>query len=156
MPSLFSVIEPHPSVSKTAYISGGIGGAGNFRRYKAEEVTQGSDATGPASRVPLQKQPKKYVPSGRGGAGNMFSRHEEGIFQFDEEMMKSRDAQQAPVYRVGRGGAGNFYSERKTSSLRKDSTDSGASSDSERASIRNVLTRQMSGGVLSIFSRRSS
>jgi hypothetical protein len=156
MPSRFSVVEPHPSVSKTAYISGGIGGAGNFRRYKPEEVTKGTDATGPASRVPLQKQPRRYVPSGRGGAGNMFSRKEEGIFQFDEEMIQKRDVQQAPVYQVGRGGAGNFYSERKPSTGRKDSTDSNASSESDRLSIRNALTRYNSGGVLSIFSRRSS
>jgi hypothetical protein len=154
MPSRFSVIEPHPT-PKTTYIGGGIGGAGNFRRYKPEEVTKGSDATGPASRIPLQKQ-KRYVPSGRGGAGNFFTRGEESIFQFDEEMIKKRDAEPTPVYQVGRGGAGNFYSERKTSSARKDSTDSSASSDSERLSIRNVLTRQTSGGVLSIFSRRSS
>lgn len=151
--SRFSVTEPHPSAPKAGYISAGIGGAGNFRRYKPEEVTKGPDATGPASRVSLSKPTKRVVLGGRGGAGNFISsRNEESIFQFDEEMVKKRDVS-APVYQVGRGGAGNIFASHKPSSSRKDSTDS-SGSESDRLSL--SALRQHSGGVLSIFGRRSS
>lgn len=152
--SRLSVTEPHPSAPKAGYISAGIGGAGNFKRYKPEEVSKGPDATGPASRVPLSKPTKRVVLSGRGGAGNFHSsRHEESIFQFDEEMVRKRDVS-APVYHVGRGGSGNiFASQKKPSSSRKSSTDS-SGSESDRLSL--SALRQNSGGVLSLFGRRSS
>ena len=142
-------------------MAGGRGGSGNYRKYKPEEVSNGADASGPASCVSLTRPftSKRTVTSGRGGAGNMFSpsnsETDSTIFQFDEEMVKHREAV-TPVYRVGRGGAGNLFTDdSKSQSLsmtRKDSTDSAASSASDRISI-----RQRSGGVLgSIFSRRSS
>lgn len=76
---------------------------------------------------------------------------EETMFQFDEEITKSRQQIQTPVYRIGRGGAGNLFAESKpASSLRKDSSDSSAS-ESERPSF-----ARRNSGVLSIFSRRSA
>ena len=115
-----SITEPHPSVPKTgsAYISGGRGGAGNFRKYKAEDLTQGQNATGPASKLNLlSKSFKKqnFIPSGRGGSGNMSrptTDAEERVFQFDEEMAR-RSESQAPVYHIGRGGAANWVDERR-------------------------------------------
>ena len=82
----------------------GTGGAGNYRRYKAEDITPGATATGPASRISLSKSSKRQpVLSGRGGAGNYkASEAEERVFQFDEEMVKKRELQ-APVYHIGRG-----------------------------------------------------
>jgi len=152
--SRLQVTEPHPNASKAGYISCGVGGAGNYRRYKPEEVTKGSDATGPASRVPLSKpNPKRVVLGGRGGAGNaVSSRHEESIFQFDEEMVNKRDVS-APVYRIGRGGQGNTFASMKPSSGRKDSTDSSASESSDRLSLSGL--RKHSGGVFNLFGRRS-
>lgn len=149
--SRLSVTEPHPNASKAGYISSGVGGAGNYRRYKPEEVSKGSDATGPASRVPLSKPTKRVVLGGRGGAGNaVSSRHEESIFQFDEEMVNKREVS-APIYRIGRGGVGNTFAAQKPASLRKDSTDS-SGSESDRLSLSGL--RKHSGGVLSIFGRR--
>lgn len=149
MPRFFSVVEPHPTVPKSGgYIGGGRGGAGNFQRYKAGETTPGQTATGPASRVPLTKPVKRTVPAGRGGAGNMVSETEESIFQFDEEMVKTRETS-APVYHVGRGGAGNLFSAapERNPNPRKDSD----SSSSDSGSTRSGLNR-----AFSIFSRRSS
>ncbi|KAK4503899.1 hypothetical protein PRZ48_004814 [Zasmidium cellare] len=158
MPRNLSITEPHPTVPKSGgYIYGGRGGAGNYKRYKPEEVTTGPSATGPPSRISLTKPFKRTVPLGRGGAGNMASSsNEESIFEFDEEMLNKRavHSHAAPIYHVGRGGAGNLFTEPKPkpASARKDSTDSSASSDSERI----TALRRNSGGVLSIFSRRSS
>ncbi|KAF2170242.1 hypothetical protein M409DRAFT_64570 [Zasmidium cellare ATCC 36951] len=156
MPRNLSITEPHPTVPKSGgYIYGGRGGAGNYRRYKPEEVTTGPSATGPASRISLTKPFKRTVPLGRGGAGNMSSAsNEESIFEFDEEMLNKRAANAAPIYHVGRGGAGNLFTEptKKSASSRKDSTDSSSSAESERI----TAMRRNSGGVLSIFSRRSS
>ncbi|KAK4626166.1 hypothetical protein CLAFUW4_04775 [Fulvia fulva] len=157
-----SVVEPHPTVPKKGgyVMAGGRGGSGNYRKYKSEEVTDGASATGPASRVSLTRPfTKRIVTSGRGGAGNMFSPStsdtESTIFQFDEEMANHRE-NVTPVYRVGRGGAGNtFTDDSKSQSLsmtRKPSTDSAASSTSDRISI----TRQGGNVLSSIFSRRSS
>jgi hypothetical protein len=100
-----SVTEPHPSVPKPgAFISGGRGGVGNYRRYKAEDITPGATATGPASRISLSKSSKRQpAHTGRGGAGNVYKAAdtEERVFQFDEEMVKKRELQ-APVYHIGR------------------------------------------------------
>ncbi|CZT17521.1 uncharacterized protein RCC_03355 [Ramularia collo-cygni] len=151
--SRLAVTEPHPSASKAGYFSSGVGGAGNFRRYKPEEVSKGPDATGPASRVPLSKPTKRVVMGGRGGAGNyVSSRHEESIFQFDEEMVNNRDVS-APVYKIGRGGQGNIFASQKPASSRKDSSDS-SGSESDRLSL--SALRRHSGGVFSMFGRRSS
>ncbi|KAF7191112.1 hypothetical protein HII31_07627 [Pseudocercospora fuligena] len=143
----FSVVEPHPTVPKSGgYVGGGRGGAGNFKRYKPEEITDGQNASGPASRITLSRPFRRHIPAGRGGAGNMFSETEEPIFQFDEELLKSRQ-NSTPVYRIGRGGAGNMVNENKANTLsRKDSTDSSASEASERVSRLSIS---------SIFSRRS-
>lgn len=155
-----SVTEPHPSVpTRGAYIGGGRGGAGNFRRYKAEDLTTGPDAVGPASRVSLAKPFKRQstLLSGRGGAGNMFKpvESEERVFQFDEEMLRRRESQ-APVYHIGRGGVGNLRSEatdeRKPRTERLNSTassSSGGSSDSTASNVRRSIE-----GAVSRISRR--
>ncbi|KAF2726220.1 hypothetical protein K431DRAFT_4276 [Polychaeton citri CBS 116435] len=151
----FSVTEPHPSISKKGgYIGGGIGGAGNFKRYQPGELSTGPDAAGPASRVALSSKPtRQTVLAGRGGAGNMFRRStssdssDEALFKFDEEMSRrSRDANTAaPVYRVGRGGAGNTFGDSSDTPFsrtsRMGSTDSSASisSGGSDASVRRSL-----------------
>ena len=132
--SSVSVVEPHPTVPKGGYIGGGRGGAGNFKRYKPEDLTPGPTATGPSSRITLPKPFKRQnaLLTGRGGSGNLFKvpADEERVFQFDEEMVKSRESR-APVYHIGRGGAGNWNDEREGSSQRKSTRqDSSASSDS--------------------------
>ncbi|KXS94492.1 hypothetical protein AC578_4511 [Pseudocercospora eumusae] len=146
----YSVVEPHPTVPKSGgYVGGGRGGAGNFKRYKSEEITDGQNASGPASRITLSRPFRRNIPAGRGGAGNMFSETEESIFQFDEELLKYRQ-NSTPVYRIGRGGAGNMVNENKAISLsRKDSTDSSASAASEASERISRLS------ISSIFSRRS-
>lgn len=152
------IFEPHPTVpQKGGYIGGGRGGAGNFKKYKGDELTQGAIATGPASLAPLTRPTvKRIVPSGRGGAGNMVLESEESIFQFDEDMAKKRDIE-APVYRIGRGGAGNVFTSQpqNQSSSRKYSSDSNAS-ESERVTVLNPLAAMRRNSTLSIFTRRSS
>lgn len=155
-----SITEPHPSVPKTGstYINGGRGGAGNYKRYKAEDLTDGPSAAGPASRVNLlSKSLKKQnlLPVGRGGSGNMCkptTDAEERVFQFDEEMAR-RGASQAPVYHIGRGGAANWVDERDEAQqdrMRQDSSASSGSVSSESSTGGNVrrtfnsLTRKFS------------
>ena len=138
-----SVTEPHPSVPKTgAYIYGGRGGAGNFKRYKGDEITHGPTAAGPPSRISLSKTFKRpgSMPIGRGGAGNMFKTPdvEERVFQFDEEMAKRRELQ-APVYHIGRGGAANGVDEtQQQQQYRAERLNSTASAGSDDSSIGNA------------------
>lgn len=151
MSTNLSVTEPHPTVpSGGAYIGSARGGAGNFRRYKTDSLTTGPDATGPASRINLRnpfKRSAAVIPTGRGGAGNMFKAPdpEECIFQFDEEMIKRRDVQ-APVYHIGRGGAANFVDEREEPSpmRRTDSSESSgslSSDDSTSSQLRGTINK---------------
>lgn len=154
-----SVTEPHPSVPKGgAYIGGGRGGAGNFRRYKAEDLTVGPTASGPAARISLSKPFKRQnaLATGRGGAGNMFkpSDSQERVFQFDEEMMKKRDFQ-APVYHIGRGGAANWVDERpepqqRSRTQRIDSTSSMSSGSDSSEDVTNANVRR---SIESAFNR---
>ena len=145
----YSVTEPHPSVPKsgTFVLGSGIGGAGNFKRYTPAEVTQGSNAQGPPSRIVLSRAPSSQRPIrvGRGGAGNFVKtpETEQTMFQFDEEMHARRE-NQAPVYHIGRGGAANFVNEGKPSAQRQVSSDassvsSGSSAGSARRSIEGAI-----------------
>lgn len=105
--SSYKVVEPHPR-APTTYIHTSRGGAGNI--VKADPITKGPDATGPASRHPTLRNPNRSVfTSGRGGAGNLHSNSERAIFSFDEELEAQMRQMQdlAPVCYVGRGGAGN-------------------------------------------------
>ncbi|EXJ94846.1 hypothetical protein A1O1_03244 [Capronia coronata CBS 617.96] len=106
----YSIVEPHPSVPATHYFSTGRGGAGNVTRAPSS-VTQGTDATGPASRIWVESPEthRKTFTAGRGGAGNVYPASERAIFSFDEELERqlSQERHAAPVYHVGRGGAGN-------------------------------------------------
>ncbi|KAK4946568.1 hypothetical protein LTR10_014420 [Elasticomyces elasticus] len=106
----YSIVEPHPSVPSTHYLSTGRGGAGNVTRAPTA-VTAGSDASGPAARTSLCSvaAPRKTFTAGRGGAGNVYPSSERAIFSFDEELeaQLAQERHAAPVYHVGRGGAGN-------------------------------------------------
>lgn len=110
----YNIVEPHPSASSNTYIHTGRGGAGNFLHTPAN-VTRGSDASGPPSRLPPSSllssstNPTKTFTTGRGGAGNVHHNSERAIFSFDEELERqlSRERKAAPVFHVGRGGAGN-------------------------------------------------
>lgn len=148
MPGNYSVVEPHPSVvNHGGYIGSGIGGAGNYKHYNRSELTSGPTATGPPARIPLSKpQQTRVVPSGRGGAGNMRrmpTSPEPEMFQFDEEMMKQREAV-APTYHIGRGGAANFVNEMNPRAKRVGSTDSSISVNSDRSDASSVR-RSMEG-----------
>ena len=138
----FSVTEPHPSVPKSGgYIMGGRGGAGNYRRYKAEDLTSGPTATGPASRVSLPQPFKRQaaVPAGRGGAGNMLKPYEaeERVFSFDEELVRQRE-NSTPIYHIGRGGAANWVDE-NAGKAKSERTGSVSSSDSASSKVRGAL-----------------
>ncbi|KAG9511490.1 hypothetical protein KCU99_g8838, partial [Aureobasidium melanogenum] len=142
----YLIHEPHPSAPRgrsTAYLGSGRGGAGNYARYKVEDLTVGHEATGPASRTAMSPPPptQKCI-GGRGGMGNAFSRQESqrAIFSFDEELARDQklmDARaKAPVYHTGRGGSGNFVDEMKPSASRQNSAasiSSNGSSVSEKA-----------------------
>ncbi|KAI4716915.1 hypothetical protein E4T48_06846 [Aureobasidium sp. EXF-10727] len=136
----YLISEPHPSAPRgrsTAYLGSGRGGAGNYARYKVEELTVGNEATGPASRSAISPPPatQKYT-AGRGGMGNTFTRQDSqrAIFSFDEELARDQklmDARaKAPVYHTGRGGSGNFVDEMKPSASRQNSAASVSSNGS--------------------------
>ncbi|EHY58794.1 hypothetical protein HRR83_007521 [Exophiala dermatitidis] len=114
----YSIVEPHPSVPPTHYLSTGRGGAGNVTKAPPS-VTPGSDAKGPASRIWVEQPEtnRKTFIAGRGGAGNVHPASERAIFSFDEELERqlSQERHAAPVYHVGRGGAGNIKFNRSTS-----------------------------------------
>ncbi|KKY27318.1 hypothetical protein UCRPC4_g01118 [Phaeomoniella chlamydospora] len=103
----YSVVEPHPTPS-TSYLPTGRGGAGNI--VKSSNISNGKNAVGPASRVPLtQRRPSNTFISGRGGLGNVHPASERAIFSFDEELERQLKFERdlAPVYHTGRGGSGN-------------------------------------------------
>jgi hypothetical protein len=161
----YLINEPHPSAPRgrsTAYLGSGRGGAGNYARYKVEELTVGNQATGPASRSAISPPPstQKYT-SGRGGMGNTFTRQESqrAIFSFDEELAREQklmDARaKAPVYHTGRGGSGNFVDEMKPSTSRTNS----AASVSSNGSTMSDKARRIGGafrGLSRTFSRDST
>lgn len=64
---------------------------------------------------------------------------EERVFQFDEEMLKKREAQ-TPIYHIGRGGAANFVDESRDKARmeRVNSTASVLSSSSEGSGTENT------------------
>ncbi|KIW43544.1 uncharacterized protein PV06_04635 [Exophiala oligosperma] len=114
-PKRYSIVEPHPSVPSSHYLSTGRGGAGNVTRAPPS-TTRGVDASGPAARLNLvhhqssSSHPRRQFVAGRGGAGNVHPSSERAIFSFDEELERqlSQERHAAPVYHVGRGGAGNL------------------------------------------------
>lgn len=148
----YTIVEPHPSVKPSQqYITTGRGGAGN--RVKATtEITRGSDASGPASRLSTSSlsTPRRSYIGGRGGAGN-YVNDSPRMFSFDEElehqMKQARNI--APVYHVGRGGAGNLHrsSDAKHSfSSRRDSNLSSVSNSSAESGA-DVATRNLKKGL---------
>jgi hypothetical protein len=161
----YLINEPHPSAPRgrsTAYLGSGRGGAGNYARYKVEELTVGNQATGPASRGAISPPPptQKYT-AGRGGMGNTFTRQESqrAIFSFDEELARDQklmDARaKAPVYHTGRGGSGNFVDEMKPATSRQNS----AASISSNGSAMSDKARRIGGAFRSLsrtFSRDST
>ncbi|KAF2260521.1 hypothetical protein CC78DRAFT_26040 [Lojkania enalia] len=141
MPS-YHITEPHPSVPASHFYHAGRGGAGNLVRVNPKEVTDGPNATGPASRVKLTPPPSNgYFTTGRGGAGNVHREKERAMFSFDEELAQQERLREhaAPVYHIGRGGAGNLIDEAHPRAQRQDSTSSNSSSDSEHDGVRRSL-----------------
>lgn len=159
----FSICEPHPSVpsrGRSAYIQAGRGGAGNIKRYNSSELTQGSAATGPASRAALSPPPSSTkFTAGRGGAGNTYSHDalsQRAMFSFDEELkreeLRKENMSKTPIYHIGRGGAGNAVNEMEPRGGRNGSAasmSSNGSSVSERA-------RRSVGDVFRTLSRTVS
>lgn len=148
----YAIVEPHPSVKPSQqYISTGRGGAGN--RVKAtSEITRGSDASGPASRLSTSSlsAPRRSYIGGRGGAGN-YVNDSPRMFSFDEElehqMKQARHV--APVYHVGRGGAGNLHRSlgaQQSFSSRRDSNLSSVSNSSAESGA-DVATRNLKKGL---------
>ncbi|THZ54901.1 hypothetical protein D6C86_09075 [Aureobasidium pullulans] len=162
----YLITEPHPSAPRgknASYLGYGRGGAGNYARYKAEDLTVGHEATGPASRAAISPAPehKKYL-GGRGGSGNAYTRQESqrAMFSFDEELARDQklmDARaKAPVYLVGRGGQGNFVDEMKPSASRQNSA---ASVSSNGSSVSDKARRKLGGAFRSLsrtWSRESA
>lgn len=152
----YLITEPHPSAprGRSAYIYSGRGGAGNYARYKAEDLTVGHEATGPASRAAISPPPMtQKVSSGRGGLGNTFTRQDSqrAIFSFDEELARDQklmDARaKAPVYHTGRGGSGNFVDGMKPSASRQNSA---ASVSSNGSSVSDKARRKLGGAFRSL------
>lgn len=151
----YTIVEPHPTVKPSQYITTGRGGAGN--RVKAtSELTRGSDASGPASRVSVASlsSPRRSYIGGRGGAGN-YVNDAPRMFSFDEELehQMKQTRHVAPVYHVGRGGAGNLHRASDASSAgkpilssRRDSNFSSVSSSSAESGA-DVATRNFKKGL---------
>ncbi|PSN72275.1 hypothetical protein BS50DRAFT_248053 [Corynespora cassiicola Philippines] len=136
----YHITEPHPSVSP-AHVYYGRGGAGNVTRVNPKDVTDGRNASGPASRVKLTPPPSNGLfTSGRGGAGNVHLQKERAMFSFDEELAQQERLREhaAPVYHIGRGGAGNLIDELHPRATRQNSASSHMSSDSENGVRRSI------------------
>lgn len=137
MPS-YHITEPHPSLTNN--IKFGRGGAGNMTRVTA--VTNGPNASGPASRIKLTPPPTNvYFTTGRGGAGNVHREKERAMFSFDEELAQQERLREhaAPVYHIGRGGAGNLVDEMHPRVQRANSASSSASCESEKDGVRRSI-----------------
>lgn len=146
--SIYKLVEPHPQAT-TPYIHTARGGAGNVA--SATSTTNGSNATGPASRHPSLSTPRRTVfTSGRGGAGNLHTQSERAIFSFDEELEREMRQTQdlAPVCYVGRGGAGNkFYVDQAIHRVEPADSDSAVStSSSECDTAPDTLNRKLKKG----------
>ena len=155
----YLITEPHPSVprGRSAYVYAGRGGAGNYARYNSKDLTVGHEATGPASRTTLSPAPSNQkFTSGRGGAGNTFTRSEKerAIFSFDEELARDQklmDARsKAPIYHIGRGGAGNAVDDMKPSAHRQDSSASISSKSSNGSTMSDKARRGLGGAFRSL------
>lgn len=150
----YTIVEPHPSVKPTQqYISTGRGGAGNSVRT-TNNITRGSDATGPASRLSTASfsTPRRAYIGGRGGAGN-YVNDSPRMFSFDEELahQMKQSKHVAPVYHVGRGGAGNLHRSAGSSAdsqglLRRESYNSSASASSAESGA-DIATRNLKKGL---------
>ena len=128
----YSVVEPHPHPA-TSYLATGRGGAGNI--IKAKDLSKGSDAQGPPSKIALSsRRPSTTFISGRGGMGNLHPVSERAIFSFDEELERQMKMENdiAPVFHTGRGGAGN-YASTNASSRQKSMERRGSETDSTRS-----------------------
>ena len=158
----YSITEPHPTVpsrGRPTYIQAGRGGAGNIKRYNSEELTKGPAAAGPASRTALSPPPSSAkFTSGRGGAGNTFTRNysQRAMFSFDEELQREEmikeNMSKAPIYHIGRGGAGNAVNEMEPKGGRNGS----AASVSSNGSSVSERTRRSFGEVFRTLSRTIS
>ncbi|KAF7508413.1 hypothetical protein GJ744_009266 [Endocarpon pusillum] len=154
--SIYKLVEPHPQAT-TPYIHTARGGAGNVA--SAKSTTDGSNATGPASRHPSLSTPRRTVfTSGRGGAGNLHTQSDRAIFSFDEELEREMRQTQdlAPVCYVGRGGAGNkFYVDQAIQRVEAADSDSAVStSSSECDTAPDTLNRKLKKGwgkVIALF-----
>lgn len=156
----YQVTEPHPSVpsGKSAYIHAGRGGAGNYARYNFNDLTLGPIASGPASRGRISPPPSNgSFTTGRGGAGNTFSRRDSqrAMFSFDEELERQakvvENASRAPVYHIGRGGAGNAIEEMKPVQRQGSATSASSTGSSASEKVRRSL-----GDVVRSLSRTVS
>jgi hypothetical protein len=152
----YRITEPHPSVPASNVYYAGRGGAGNVTRVNPKDLTDGPNATGPASRIKLSSPPADSLfTSGRGGAGNIHREKERAMFSFDEELAQQERLREhaAPVYHIGRGGAGNYIDEMHPRPHRQNSASSNGSSDSETGVRRSVESAW--GRVSKTFSRHS-
>lgn len=155
--SSYQVVEPHPHAT-TPYVHTARGGAGNVANTSA--ITDGSNATGPASRHPSLRNARRSVYiSGRGGAGNLHRDSEQAIFSFDEElkMQMQQTENLAPVCYIGRGGAGNrIYAGppiQTSQSSDAESVESSSSSDSGCESGGDALNRMLKKGWEKVIAR---
>jgi hypothetical protein len=137
----YHITEPHPSVPSSHFVYSGRGGAGNATRVNPSNVTNGRNASGPASLIKLTPpSSSSYFSSGRGGAGNVHRERERAMFSFDEELAQQERLREhaAPVYHVGRGGAGNAVHE-MARPVRTNSASSNTSTESEKEGVRRSI-----------------
>lgn len=137
----YHITEPHPSIPASHIYHSGRGGAGNVMRVNPKNITQGADASGPASRVKLTPPPSDALfTTGRGGAGNVHREKERAMFSFDEELAQQERLREhaAPVYHIGRGGAGNLIDEMHPRRASQHSASSTMSSESENGVRRSL------------------
>jgi hypothetical protein len=137
----YHITEPHPSVPASHTFYAGRGGAGNAMRVNPKTVTQGPDASGPASLIKLTPPPSNSLfTTGRGGAGNVHREKERAMFSFDEELAQQERLREhaAPVYHIGRGGAGNLIDEMHHRRASQHSASSMTSTESEGGVRRSI------------------
>ncbi|KAJ2894032.1 hypothetical protein MKZ38_007974 [Zalerion maritima] len=141
--SAFTVSEPHPTVTKGAYIHSGRGGAGNY--FRAPQTTPSS---GVATRVSstTSAAPRRFY-SGRGGAGNAHVATEAPTLDLNEEYLRIQHRDANDAGHVGRGGAGNFFKS-SGSSAKSQTSSRRSSNESDNSSRSSGFWARLSGASL--------
>lgn len=114
MPGATVFVEPHPSpykqAGKPAVLSSGRGGAGNYHSYSQDTLTDGANASGPASAASwLKAKAKAVTPSLPHSSSPVAAEaSKETTSPRPTTARKTSGSREPPRVVTGRGGRGNL------------------------------------------------